>query len=151
MATLWRSLVCRRVITDVETNSATYVDSVEGFRVPKVPHPFPPVFVVTVWRRNAEHERIRVRLRVQGPSQEDLFVFEVPEQEPTAEFHRHNVRMGGFGITQAGDHHILVEEHTGKNWKTIGMVPVRVQLAEMNNPVERGSKPTGKSSKKSAD
>ncbi len=130
MPTLWRSLICLRVITDQSSNSASYIDAVEAFGVSAFPGPFPPLFVVTVWRRSAEGERLQARLRVVSPSGKELFVFTLPEQVLTTDLHRHNVGISGFALEQPGEHRVVIEQRVGSEWMEARVLPFVVELIE---------------------
>jgi len=129
MAKLWRSIVCQRVITDSQLNTATYVDGVEGFGVPQLPFVFLPVMVATVWRRDQVEDKIVARLRVRGPSGADVFVNNLPDVPMASDVHRYNVQIGGFNIVEAGDYEIIVDQRMGEEWKPVSVLPVYVQVA----------------------
>jgi hypothetical protein len=130
MPTLWRSLLCRRVITDRTTNTATYIDAVEAFGMLRFPGPFPPVYVVTVWHREGDGDVLQARLRVMSPSGKELFLFSLPEQALTTDLHRHNVGLGGFNLEEAGEHRVVVEQRVGGEWREVRSLPFFVELVE---------------------
>src|SRR5437870_7877746 len=101
MPTLWRAILCQRVIVDSQTNSPSYIDAVEGFGVAVLPHPFLPIVVATVWRREQENETLLMRLRVRGPAGEDVFVYNLQGYPIAATVHRFNIQIGGFNVMVA--------------------------------------------------
>jgi hypothetical protein len=140
MPTLWRSLICLRVITDRVTNSASYIDAVEAFGVQRFPSPFPPLFVVTVWHRDKEGDVLLARLRVTSPLGKALFVFQLPEQVLATDVHRHNVGMGGFNLEEAGEHRVVVEQRVGGEWREARTLPFVVELVD-TQPTKAGTEP----------
>jgi hypothetical protein len=142
MAKLWRALLCQRVIVDSQTNSPSYIDGIEGFAVPRMPHPFPPIVVATVWRREQENERLLMRLRVRGPAGEDVFVYHLPEYPIAATVHRFNIQFGGFNVMVAGIHEVVIEHRVGADWAPVAALPLYVDLVEAIAPAGLTSAPT---------
>lgn len=128
MPKLWRSILARRVITDSETNTASYIDSVESFAVPSLPHSFPPIVISAVWSRDRPNEKLLARVRIKAPDGEFVFVFDYPELVLKTDLHRYNLQIGGFKIASAGTHEATIELRAGNRWKTVATLPFSVQL-----------------------
>jgi hypothetical protein len=116
MATLLRSVLCHRVITDQETNSVTLVDCIERLAPKKLPARLPRVILATLWQRkhvDADGDTTRARVRLVGPApdEEELAEHELPELD----FHegqerlRLNLNLQGLEVRAAGMHHITIE------------------------------------------
>lgn len=114
MATLLRSVLCHRVITDVETNSVTLVDCVESLAPKKLPARLPRVMLAMLWQRknvDADGDPTRARLRLIGPDNDVIADHGLPELD----FHegqqrlRLNVNLQGLEIRAAGMHHVAIE------------------------------------------
>lgn len=142
MPKLWRSILARRVITDRESNTASYIDSVEVFAVPSVPYKFPPVFLSTVWRRLEDDDKLIARVRIKGPGGAVLFAFEFPELAMATDLHRYNLQLGGFKIESAGPHSAVVEQRASDRWKAVASLPFEIELLE--NSSANKSKPAAK-------
>lgn len=129
MPKLLRSLICLRVITDRDSNTASYIDAVESFALPRLPHPFPPLFVVTVWRREKDGDRLQARLRVLSPTGKELKSIDI-NQELQAEIHRHNVGLGGFNLEEEGEYRVAIEQISGEKWVALTPLILTVSLIQ---------------------
>lgn len=131
MAKLIWALPCIQVLTDQETNTTSYITSVEGVGVSSLPGKFPNIFVGTNWGRTSEEEdTIHPRLRVLAPSGEEVNTREL-EERSFEDFQRYriNVRVGGFDMAEAGEYTIVVEHKDGDSWVSDTQIPVMVQDA----------------------
>ena len=125
---IW-ALVCRRVLTDKETNTVSYIDGIEELKALKLPSACPPLVVGTLWKRDANDKTLTMRVRV-SMGDKEVLTFEAPEIAMSGLRHRVNVQMGGFPIDDAGELTFAVEQLVGKTWKETARVPVDIQVAE---------------------
>ena len=126
MADLIWAIACQRVLTDKETNSVTYVEAVEEFSVPRLPFPFFPVTVGTLWRREKAGENLVTRFSVRSPGGEKLIDVEPKVSDNTSLRHRVNVVLGGFQMQETGRYEFVIEQKSGKKWKEMGRLPIEV-------------------------
>jgi hypothetical protein len=146
MAKLIWAVICRRVLTDKETNTVSYIDGIEELKAAKLPSPCPPVVIGTLWRRNATQNSLSIRVRVIAGDSEVL-VFEAPEIAMSATRHRVNIQLGGFPIDREGELSFVLEQRVEKAWLEVGRVPVDVQLVAASSSTRNAKKPTKKTTK----
>lgn len=142
--------MARQVITDRETNTASYIDSIEAFGVTSLPHDFPPIFVCAVWCRDHKNEKLRARLRIKAADGGVIFKFEYPEIVLKTSRHRYNLQLGGFKITSAGTHEVIIELRAGDRWKTVASLPFDVELLAQEDTPSTPSAARRRSPKKAS-
>jgi hypothetical protein len=134
MARLLWALTCQRVITDRDTNLVSYIDGFEQFGVPKLPFPFPPFYVATLWERESPRDSLAMRIRVLAPNKTALQTF---EPKGTLKFpvprHRMNVLLGGHMVEQDGRFKIVVEQKKGNRWRKEKTLQIDVNLVRRNS------------------
>lgn len=131
MPTLQWALICRRVITDQDTNSVSYIDLVEGLTAAQLPLPLPPIMLATLWRRESHKDVLQMRVRVESPKQKNLGSFDIPAEQfpPHIRRQRVNISLEGLPIEEAGDYWIIIDHKTGDDWGEVYRIPLEVQVA----------------------
>ena len=130
MPRLIRSLLCKRVITDRETNDVTYVDCVESLMPKRLPAPLPQLYLATLWKSDESGEQPRLRVAIVGPGSHKPYHHEFPPIiiKPEHKSHRININLQGAPINQHGEHHIRVEvrPQEAKRWTRVAEIPLEV-------------------------
>ena len=130
MPRLIRSLLCKRIITDRETNDVTYVDCVERLVPKKIPAPLPTMYLATLWKPSDDGDQPKLRVSIQGPSAKKPFRHEFPPIaiKPEHKSHRININIQGAPITEYGDHHIRIEVRTeqASRWTRLADIPLEI-------------------------
>lgn len=131
------SIPCQIALTNQETNSVSYIEALEGFRVLSIPFPFPLITVGTLWLREEEDDHIEMRIRILSPSGEGLFT----QAQPKTSFgkfirYRFNLRFGGFDITEEGMHFIVVEQRLSEKWVEQSRIPLMIEKVEIQKKEE---------------
>jgi len=135
MARLLWALTCQRVITDRDTNLVSYIDGFEQFGVPKLPFPFPPFYVATLWERESPHDTLSMRIRVLAPNNKAFQTFE-PKGALKFPFPRHrvNVLLGGrVAVQQEGRFRIILEQKKGNQWRKEKSLQIDVKLVSRDS------------------
>lgn len=128
MASLVTSVVCARVLVDRDANnSATYVDVLDSIGVPTFPHPLPLITVATTWWRAETPDRIKFRIRIEGPSAPPVdagqFDFDLPADKLRL---RLNVRLQGTMLTGPGIYWFDIQQSTANSWESVQRIPLEV-------------------------
>lgn len=147
MAIVVRAVLCRRVITDQETNSVTLVDCVESLTPKQLPARLPRVILATLWERKdatIDGDPTRARVVLRGPDTAETPVIE--HELPSLDFKekqkrlRVNVNLQGVEITRPGVHTVSVETASGEqSWDegascSFEVVSPNLQLATSTEP-----------------
>lgn len=151
MPILQWALICARAITDTETNSMSYIDAIEAISVARLPIPFPPICISTLWRRESAKDSLLVRFRLEDPSGTTIKSFELksPMSFPTKR-HRLNVIIGGTPIQKTGEFLIVIERKSGKTatkWNREKAIPIDISRFELPNAGQK-KRPAGGASRR---
>ena len=130
MATLIWAISCQRAIIDRESNSATYVDSVEQLTVRSLPVSLPPLTIGMLWRRGIDEKHLLARIRFLGPDSKQIASHELPKYDLPKHRHRLNVVVGGYPVDKAGEYWFVIDQKAGDRWKRMTKLPVMVVLDE---------------------
>ena len=142
MARLVRSILCKRVITDRDTNDVSYIDCVEQLAPKKLPAPLPRLFLATLWKPDDTGEAPRLRVVVKGPDGKDVADTEFPPVSihPEHSSHRININLQGAPVRRYGEHVVRVEVRgeDAKRWRKLAEIPLHIvePLSDDTPPVE---------------
>lgn len=109
-----RAVLCRRVLTDQETNSVTLVDCVEELTPRRLPASLPTVVLATLWFRDDPAESVDTtvaRVRVVAPDGTAIVAQELPPLDFVEGQRRlrFNVDLRGVHVETAGRHLVLID------------------------------------------
>ncbi len=140
MPNLITALLCERVITDMETTAVSYIQLIEELTAPQLPVLAPPFMLATIWRRTADEEQLRVRLRIFSPDGTEIAGWESPELEMPEVRQRINLQVGGFPIEVPGTYVFALELFLNGEWVPASNLPldVHVQPAGAQVPPQYG-------------
>lgn len=136
MPRLMWALLCERIITDAETNKVSYIDATEELVATELPMPLPDLFVGTVWSRTKLDEKVRMRVRLVSPTQEELVNFEIPALEMRHERHRINLNLRGVPMAAVGTYEVIVEQLARTKWHVASNIPLQISLNEIDAEAE---------------
>lgn len=123
------ALTCRTILTDVESNTSSYIEAIHGLTARKLPSKLPKVMLGTVWRSSKDGDVIRMRLRIEAPDGSELAAKELPEVKFDSQFQRLNVNLAGLEVSEAGDYAIVVERYTRRRWREEARVTFNISVA----------------------
>ncbi len=135
MAKIVWAIVCRRVITDQQSNTVTYVDAVEQINFSTLPSASPPVTVGTLWQRQEGDETLELRLRLLGPDKKLIASDQLQVITLEKPRHRVNVVVDGFEFREEGEHTIVIDQKLKGKWKRVALLPLAIELAEQEQEV----------------
>jgi hypothetical protein len=127
MAKLKWSLTCRRVITDRELNTVSYIDALEELTVSSVPAQLPDIVVGTVWDRDVLDEVILVRMRGLDPAGEELGVIPVSLDAPGKRRHRAHFSVS-IHAEITGAYTFVVEQFVDDVWREESRLTVELNV-----------------------
>lgn len=127
MPKLVYALVCADLIIDRDSNSTSFIRTVEHAVVPSLPAVLPPVFFASLWDLEGNEGRpFTVSLRL-TPPQGEAVILGVQEVKPGAtRLHKMNFQLPGLTVTAEGRHTISAAIRTDGQWKTLAALPVFV-------------------------
>lgn len=129
MAKLVYSILCNDLIVDKETNSTSFIRTVEHAVVSKLPATLPAVYVGTMWELDEEDEKgFSVALQLVPPEgkPETLGMQEVAPHGTV--LHKMNFQLPGLNVAQEGRHTLTVAIRKGEEWKAVARLPLYVFL-----------------------
>ncbi len=131
---IW-AVLCQRILVDRETNSVSYIETIEGLDATQLPLSAPPMTLGTLWKRQSEDDVLRMRVRIEAPGDKKALSHELPEYPfgPNPRI-RVNVYLGGVLIREPGEHHIIVEQRVGQEWREEVRIPLDVALVQQETP-----------------
>jgi hypothetical protein len=126
MATHVWSVLCRRVLTDNETNSVSYIDVVEELASHSYPSRLTSLVLATYWIKETENDTIDYRVRLLDPSENQIAVKETPAIPFGPEHNRYrvNLAIAGIEIPAPGHYHFTVERKIGSKWMELSRIPI---------------------------
>lgn len=128
------ALTCKSVITDVDTNSVSYLESLHGLAARRLPAKLPKVMLATIWRSSkGAGDVLRMRLRVEKPGGKDVASTELPVVHFDRPFQRLNINLAGADIPEAGEYSIVVESFSRKRWKVAARLPFTITIASSDD------------------
>lgn len=115
MAKLIRTIPCLTIITDKETNAATYIHVVEKLSLPAGGF-FPPIMIGTLWERTKAGDKMTVRMRIFTPDGDEYPSNDIRVEFGNFERYRINMRLPSFPVPESGSYRIRVEHIGRKDW-----------------------------------
>ena len=136
-----RAVLCRRVLTDQETNSATFVDCVEELTPTRLPARLPTVVLATLWCRDDPAESVDTtvaRLRVVAPDGTAIVAQELPplDFEEGQRRLRFNVDLRGVQVEAPGRHAVFVDVRDADHESWSEAAAAEFEVAEPQAQVE---------------
>lgn len=133
MPKLHWSLLCQQAIIDKNTNSASYLNTVEELGIESFPSQLPPITVATIWRKEeTENEEIRMRVRITGPLPEPI-TFEANETFGDFKRYRINRGLGGIPVEESGTLNFHIEHYDEGEWNTRWRIPVGIRAISLDD------------------
>jgi hypothetical protein len=126
MARLLWAVLCRRALVDQQTNTASYIDTVEEMQLASFPTEALPFIVATVWEREGMDEKLQVRF-LWGQSRAKASKTLAPDPIGFPQrFHRLNVLIGGLPVPRPGRYQVTIQQKRGSRWRKEVAVPITI-------------------------
>jgi hypothetical protein len=119
--------MCADLIIDKDSNSTSFIRTIEHAVVPKLPAVLPPVFFASLWDlENNKLESFTVSLNLSSPSGENL-ILGVQEVTPgSTMLHKMNFQLPGLKVEAEGKHTVSVSIKKGEEWEPLAELPLFV-------------------------
>ena len=130
MAKLMWAITCGRVLTDKESNSVSYIGSIEALAAVKLPLPCPLFFIGTLWLREQSNEPLHSRFSMMDPDGKTIMEFK-PDPKKLSEGslrQRLNIQVGGMQLEKPGPYLIKIEQKLGNGWKTEQTIQIDITI-----------------------
>lgn len=130
MPKLIYSLLTSDLLIDKDSNSSSFIRTVEHAVVPELPTMLPPVYFASLWDLNGDDTPFTVSLNLTPPEGEPtLLGIQEITPAPTM-LHKMNFQLPGLQVKQEGKHQISVAIKNGDKWDTLAELPLFVFKAE---------------------
>ncbi|MBL7072236.1 MAG: hypothetical protein ISS33_00480 [Candidatus Omnitrophica bacterium] len=124
-----RNILCLSIITSKETNTVSYINSIEELGVPKLPMNLPSFQLGTLWQKSkAGDVALKMRIKLKNPSGKIEQTFDIPEINIKTKRYRYNLSFGGLLVKEEGTY-VFIVEFLGKNkWEIASEVPLEIRI-----------------------
>ena len=130
MPKLTYALMSSDLLIDKESNSTSFIRTIEHAVVPELPAMLPPVFFASLWDIDGDETPFTVSLSL-TPPQGDSTLLGIQEIKPAATMlHKMNFQLPGLQVSAEGKHLISVAIKVGDEWETLAELPLFVFKAE---------------------
>ncbi len=131
MPELVYALICSDLIIDKDSNSTSFIRTVEHAVVQDFPAHLPPIYFASLWDlEGSGGQPFTISLALTAPSGESvtLGVQEVPGNDTM--LHKMNFHLPGLTVQEEGKHVLSVNLKDGDNWLTCSNLPFYVFKTE---------------------
>jgi len=130
MPKLVYALMSSDLIIDKESNSTSFIRTIEHAVVPELPAMLPPVFFASLWDINGDDTPFTVSLSLTPPEGNPMLLG-IQEIKPAATMlHKMNFQLPGLEVKDEGKHQLSVAIKMDENWETLAELPLFVFKAE---------------------
>lgn len=133
MPKLIYALMCADLIIDKDSNSTSFIRTIEHAVVPELPAALPTVYFASLWDLDGnEGAPFTISLTLVPPAGEPL-TLGVQEVTPgNTMLHKMNFQLPGLKVEGEGKHMVAVAIKEGESWSTLAELPIFVFKAEQN-------------------
>lgn len=130
MPKLVYALMSSDLIIDKESNSTSFIRTIEHAVVPEFPSMLPPVFFASLWELDEDGTPFTLSLSLTPPDGEPALLG-IQEVKPAATMlHKMNFQLPGLQVATEGRHTVSVAIKEGEEWKTLSELPLFVFKAD---------------------
>lgn len=130
MPKLIYSLMSSDLIIDKESNSTSFIRTIEHAVVPELPAMLPPVFFASLWDLNGDGTPFTISLNLTPPEGKPTLLG-IQEIKPAATMlHKMNFQLPGLQVEAEGKHIVSVALKVGDKWETQAELPLFVFKTE---------------------
>ncbi|GAB6060728.1 hypothetical protein [Desulfonatronum parangueonense] len=124
---IW-SVLCREILTDRETNSVSYIHSIEEGAATVLPTRIAPISLGTLWEMDTPGpEPFAARVILKNPAGQEVGLLQTGQLSFTNPRHRLHFRLQGLPMTAFGRHEIRLEFSQGSlqdnKWQCAAIMP----------------------------
>lgn len=127
MPELIYALICADLIIDKDSNSTSFIRTIEHAVVPEFPTTLPPIYFASLWNlEKTEKKPFTVSLNLVPPQGKPL-TLGLQEVPPTdAMLHKMNFQLPGLQVKEEGKHELTVALKRDEAWETLSKIPFYV-------------------------
>lgn len=125
------SVLCQNIITDTETNVASYIITIDNIVASELPAKIPFLAIGTSWEKDTGREIVEhyaIRISHVGPGGLSRTLIETGDLAVQSQRHRMNFVLNGFTFEQPGPHHFHIGAKINGTWIEAASLPVLVVL-----------------------
>ncbi len=131
---IW-SVLCREILTDRETNSVSYIHSIEEGAASVLPTRIAPISLGTLWEMDTPGpEPFAARVVLGSPTGQDLGLLQTGQLSFTNPRHRLHFRLQGLPLAEYGRHEIRLEFAQDAQWQRAATMPFILRRLVMHQP-----------------
>ncbi|MFH0728830.1 MAG: hypothetical protein V2B19_21155 [Pseudomonadota bacterium] len=124
------SILCKDILTDQETNSVTYIQSIEEAAAAALPVLIAPVSIGTLWEKDSDaQETLVVRVVLVLPSGSEKPLLQSKALRLKRPRQRLQFKMAGLPVTEFGRHEVRIEMEMDEKWCIVSRLPVTIRKA----------------------
>lgn len=127
MPELIYALICADLIIDKDSNSTSFIRTIEHAVVPDFPATLPPIYFASLWNlEEAGTDPFTVSLNLIPPNGEAV-TLGLQEVTPSGTMlHKMNFQLPGLQVGEEGKHELTVALKRGDGWETRSRLPLYV-------------------------
>ncbi len=133
MPKLIYALMCSDLIIDKDSNSTSFIRTIEHAVVPEFPSVLPPIYFASLWDLEANGDKLfTISLNLTSPAGESI-TLGVQEVSPgTTMLHKMNFQLPGLKVEAEGKHIVSGSLKDGDQWEVLAELPLFVFLNTNN-------------------
>jgi len=126
MPKLIYALMSSDLIIDKDSNSTSFIRTIEHAVVPELPTLLPPIFFASLWDLDGDDTPFTISLSIVPPAGEPKLLG-IQEIKPAAtQLHKMNFQLPGLQVEAEGKHHVRAAIRVGEAWETLVELPLFV-------------------------
>lgn len=127
MPELVYALICADLIIDKDSNSTSFIRTVEHAVVPELPATLPAIYFASLWDlENAGEEPFTVSLNLAAPGEPPITLGMQEVTPGGTMLHKMNFQLPGLQVKTEGKHELTVALKDGDAWNTRARLPLYV-------------------------
>lgn len=136
------AVLCREILTDRETNSVSYLFSIEEGAAAVLPARIAPVSLGTLWETGASGpEPFTARISLGAPSGREIGLLQTGQLSFTNPRHRLHFQLQGLPMAEFGRHEVRLEYRHEDQWLRAATMPFvlrRLDMTQKDGPSQPG-------------
>jgi hypothetical protein len=127
MPELIYALICSDLIIDKDSNSTSFIRTIEHAVVPELPATLPPVYFASLWDlESCGDNPFSISLTLTAPEGESVTLGVQEVAHSGTMLHKMNFHLPGLHVESEGKHILSVTLKKGSEWETKARLPLYV-------------------------
>ncbi|QJB56160.1 hypothetical protein [Pseudodesulfovibrio sp. zrk46] len=133
MPKLVYALMCADLLIDKDSNSTSFIRTIEHAVVPEFPTVLPPIYFASLWEMgDTIGKPFTVSLAITPPNGEETLLGIQEIQPGETMLHKMNFQLPGLKVEGEGKHTVSVAVKVDEKWETLAELPLFVFKSESN-------------------